>query len=135
MSCTQEKLHLTFYMKNTYQTGLRGEQTAAAWLKQHYGMRLLESRYRNKAGEIDLIMLDGDTIVFVEVKTRMKALPGNGLLAVDQNKQRRIARAALMYLIGNGWQNRCVRFDVAEVSGSGVLYVPDAFQPGGMFYR
>ena len=122
-------------MKNSYQTGLSGEQQAAAWLEERYGMQLLAHRYRNRAGEIDLIMLDGETIAFIEVKTRMNAKPGNGMLAVDRKKQRRISGAALLYLIGKRWQNRLVRFDVAEVSAEGVLYVPNAFQPGGMFYR
>ena len=122
-------------MKTTYQTGLYGEKAAADWLKEHCSMKLLESRYRNRAGEIDLIMLDGRTIVFVEVKTRLKAAPGNGLLAGDRNKQRRIAGAAILYLIGRGWQNRPVRFDIAEVSREDVLHIPNAFQPGGMFYR
>ena len=122
-------------MKRTYQTGLSGEQRTAAWLEAHYGMKLLAHRYRNKAGEIDLIMNDRETIVFIEVKTRMKATPGNGILAVDARKQQRIARSALLYLMGNGWLNRSVRFDVAEVTPAEILYVPNAFQPGGMFYR
>ena len=42
-------------MKTTYQTGLLGEQCAAEWLKKHRSMKLLETRYRNRAGEIDLI--------------------------------------------------------------------------------
>ena len=121
-------------MKDTYQTGLDGEQTAAEWLKKKHSMKLLETRYRNKAGEIDLIMLDRDTVVFVEVKTRMSGLPGLGLQAVDRRKQRRIANAAVLYLIQKEWLNRKVRFDVVEVSVNGILYVPDAFQPGGMFY-
>ncbi len=83
-------------MKKTYQTGIIGEQTAADWLKNHAGMQLLESRYRNKAGEIDLIMKDRDTIVFVEVKTRLHTFTGSGLQAVDRRKQQRIARAAIL---------------------------------------
>ncbi len=121
-------------MKMTYQTGLAGEQTAADWLIKTQRMKLLESRYRNKAGEIDLIMLDQDTIVFVEVKTRLRAAPGSGLLAVDRRKQQRIARAAMLYLVSNGWQNRICRFDVAEVSDHDVLHIPNAFQPGRIFY-
>ena len=74
-------------MKMTYQTGLSGEKTAAEWLEKNAGMRLLETRYRNKAGEIDLIMTDGDTIVFVEVKTRLNAPAGTGLLAVDRKNR------------------------------------------------
>lgn len=122
-------------MKTTYQTGLDGEQQAAEWLKKHCSMKLLESRYRNKAGEIDLIMLDGETIVFVEVKTRLSGLPGAGLQAVDRRKQQRITRAAVLYLMKQEWLNRQVRFDVVEVSLTDILHVPNAFQPGGMFYR
>ena len=122
-------------MKTTYQTGLAGEQTAADWLKRKYGMILLETRYRNKAGEIDLIMKDKETVVFIEVKTRLHAFTGSGLMAVDRKKQQRIARAAMIYLISKDWMNLSVRFDVAEVTEKNVLYIPNAFQPGKMFYR
>ena len=73
-------------MKHTYETGLLGEDIAAEWLEQHYGMKLLESRYKTKAGEIDLIMLDRNTVVFVEVKTRMTSVPGMGIAAVTPQK-------------------------------------------------
>ena len=105
-------------MKTTYQTGLAGEQTASDWLRIKHGMILLETRYRNKAGEIDLIMKDGKTVVFIEVKTRLHAVPGSGLMAVDRKKQQRIARAAVLYLINKGWMNLSVRFDVAEANDS-----------------
>ncbi len=121
-------------MKETYLTGIAGEKAAAEWLKKHCGMKLLEYRYKNRAGEIDLIMLDGDTAVFVEVKTRLHADRGSGLMAVDRKKQERIARAAVIYLKEKGWMNRSVRFDVTEVTSSEVIHVPNAFQPGGMFY-
>ena len=104
-------------MKTTYQTGIAGELKAAEWLRKNCGMKF-----------------DQNTIVFVEVKTRLHALPGTGLLAVDRKKQRRIARAAMLYLLSKGWQKRSCRFDVAEVSESGVLHIPNAFQPGDMFY-
>ena len=122
-------------MKMTYQTGIIGEKAAAEWLAEHAGMVLLETRYRNKAGEIDLIMLDGETVVFIEVKTRLHAGPGSGLMAIDRKKQQRIARAAILYLMEKKWMNRSVRFDAAEVTGSDVIHVPGAFQPGNMFYR
>ena len=122
-------------MKHTYETGLLGEDIAAEWLEQHYGMRLLESRYKTKAGEIDLIMLDRNAVVFVEVKTRMTAVPGMGIAAVTPQKQRRIASAATLYLIHKELLNRPVRFDVIEVRPDDMLYIPNAFQPGGIFFR
>ncbi len=121
-------------MKKTYQTGIDGELSAAEWMKAQKGMKLVEKRYRNKAGEIDLIMLDGDTIVFVEVKTRLHAAPGSGMLAVDIRKQHRIAHAAMLYLMENGWLNRRVRFDVVEVTESRIAHISNAFQPGHLFY-
>ena len=60
-------------MKTTYQTGLAGELQAEEWLIRNRGMKTLERRYRTKAGEIDLIMAEGNTVVFVEVKTRIRA--------------------------------------------------------------
>ena len=82
-----------------------------------------------------LIMKDHETVVFIEVKTRLHAVPGSGLMAVDRKKQQRIARAAILYLISKGWMNLSVRFDVAEVTEKRVLHIPNAFQPGNMFYR
>ena len=56
-------------------------------------------------------------------------------MAVDRKKQQRIARAAVLYLINKGWMNLSVRFDVAEVTEKHVIHIPNAFQPGNMFYR
>ena len=122
-------------MKMTYQTGLAGEQRAEEWLVRHRGMQTLERRFRTKAGEIDLIMTEGNTVVFVEVKTRIRAEAGNGMLAVNPAKQRRISKAAVLYLMRNGWLSRPVRFDVVEVRPDEILHIPNAFQSeGGMFF-
>ena len=115
-------------------TGLTGEEIAQSYLEEH-GMRCLESRHREKAGEIDLIMEEGETLVFVEVKTRFSdVIPGNGLRAVNKAKQKRIAKSAMLYLMKHRWMNRYVRFDVVEVNRDGVLHIPNAFQPGGMIF-
>ena len=120
-------------MKMTYTTGLLGEDIAAEWLEEHYGMKLLESRFRTKAGEVDLIMLDGEYIVFVEVKTRKTGEAGNGLSAVNIKKQKRITNAAILYLMKHRWTDRTVRFDLVEIHGEKILHVPDAFRPYGSF--
>ena len=81
-------------------------------------------------------MQDEETIVFVEVKTRTNAVSGSGLMAVDRNKQKRIANAAIFYLMKNGKLNSSVRFDAVEICSGRVLHIPNAFQPGnGFFYR
>ena len=122
-------------MKQTYETGLRGEETAENWLRENRGMACLARRHRNACGEIDLVMLDGETVVFVEVKTRRTAAPGTGMMAVGTAKQKRIARSAMAYLMATGRTDCPVRFDVVEVNAESLIHVPDAFQPGGMFYR
>ena len=122
-------------MKQTYDTGLKGEETAEKYLQDALHMISLERRYRNKCGEIDLIMQHEETIVFVEVKTRMTGHPGLGMMAVNNAKQKRIARAAMLYLTTSHQLNRSVRFDVVEVNPESIIHIPNAFQPGGMFYR
>ncbi len=122
-------------MKDTYDTGLNGEKTAELWLCREKGMVCLERRYRTKYGEIDLILLDQDTIVFAEVKTRRSGNATDGLMAVNAAKQKRITHAATVYLMRNGLMNRAIRFDVIEVFHQEVIYVSDAFQPGGFYCR
>jgi putative endonuclease len=122
-------------MKETYQTGLWGDTVAEHHLVRKYGMVCLERRYRTKCGEIDLIMQDKDTIVFVEVKARPNSRPGSGISAVDLRKQKRILNAALLFLMKHHRNHQNVRFDLVEISNSDILYIPDAFQPYGRYYR
>ncbi len=121
-------------MKQTYETGFFGEDAAAEYLREK-GMILLAHRYRAKPGEIDLIMKDGDTVVFVEVKTRLTGEAGWGLSAVNAAKQRRITRAATVWMMENHCMNALVRFDLVEVHGSEILHIPNAFQPYGSHSR
>ena len=120
-------------MKKTYETGLWGEKTAAEYLKTKYGMVLLEHRYRTKHSEIDLIMADGETVVFVEVKTRMSGQTGAGLSSVNIAKQRRITQAATLFLLRNELMRKPVRFDLVEIHGREIVYIRNAFQPYGYF--
>ncbi len=120
-------------MKATYDTGLEGERIAEEYLTGK-GMQCLDRRYRAKCGEIDLIMRDGNTLVFVEVKSRFSSnSAGTGLSAVQYGKQRRIARAASIYMMKHRETNSFCRFDVVEVNRDGVIHIPNAFQPGGYF--
>lgn len=110
----------------SHDAGLRGEERAEAYL-QKKGMKVLARRYRAQDGEIDLIMEDGGTIVFVEVKARPKGLPGDGLRAVTPAKQRRMTHAAQDFLVAHELLERPVRFDVLEITAGGILHVPNAF--------
>ena len=122
-------------MKQTYETGLLGEGIAEAYLCETMGMQCLERRYKTKAAEVDLIMNDHGTIVFVEVKTRERGRPGDGLLTINAGKQKRIARGATLYLMSHHLLSQPVRFDAVEVVQGSITYIPNAFQPGGMFFK
>lgn len=109
--------------------GIRGEARVESYL-QALGMSTLARRYRGQDGEVDLIMQDGETVVFVEVKARPNARAGEGLLAVTPAKQRRLIHAALAFLVEREWMERPVRFDVVEITSAGLRHVPNAFQAG-----
>lgn len=111
---------------NQYKSGLEGEALAEKYLCQQ-GMTLLERRYRGADGEIDLIMMEQDTVVFVEVKCRPDGQKGSGLMAVTASKQRRMTHAAQKYLILREWTEVSVRFDVVEITHDGLLHIPNAF--------
>ena len=109
-----------------YTSGLRGEAQAEAYLEAR-GMTCLERRYRAADGELDLIMEDGETVVFVEVKYRPQSRAGEGLRAVTPNKRQRMIHAALAYLTEKQTLDRPARFDAVEITRDGVLHIPNAF--------
>ena len=76
------------------------------------GLGLLQSNYRCRFGEIDLIMLDDDIICFVEVKFRRSLAFGGAAGALSRTKQHRIIKTAQLYLSANRrFVNRALRFD------------------------
>ena len=85
-------------MKQTYETGLKGEETAENHLREARGMTCLQRRYRSKCGEIDLIMREGETIVFVEVKARTGTFFGYPESAVNKRKKTHLVNSALCYM-------------------------------------
>jgi putative endonuclease len=94
--------------------GAEGERAAEKYLRrQRY--TILERNYRSPLGEIDLIALDGKTVVFIEVKTRTGEAHGSPLEAVDARKQRQISRVAQSFLLRHRLQEREARFDVVGV--------------------
>jgi putative endonuclease len=94
--------------------GDRGEQAAEQYLVK-LGYRILARQHRNAGGEIDLVALDGDTVVFVEVKTRGSEDRGQPVDAITPDKQRRLTRAALVFLKQRKWLERRCRFDVIAI--------------------
>lgn len=104
------------------------EQKAAAYLKKQ-GYVILETNYRCRQGEIDLIAREGETLVFVEVKYRSRTGSGDPSEAVDGKKQSRISRCALYYLMKRGVVDVPCRFDVICVTGKDgkLTWYPNAF--------
>lgn len=94
--------------------GLRGERYAARVLKRK-GYKIVACGTRSQRGELDLVAVDGRTVVFVEVKTRRNASDESPAAAVDLQKQRRIARAALVFLKSHGLLENAARFDVVAI--------------------
>lgn len=113
--------------------GAAGERAAEDYL---VGARyvILARNYRCRQGEVDLVALDGRTVVFVEVKARRGVGWGDPLEAVTPAKQRRLLRAAAHFLARHRLGERPVRFDVVGVcfgAGRAVCeLVRDAFSAG-----
>jgi putative endonuclease len=95
--------------------GVRGEAAAARYLKRR-GYHIVARGDRLKPGEIDLVAVDRQTVIFVEVKTRESAEAGHPAEAVDAAKQRRLTRAAVAYLKRHGLLECPARFDVVAVT-------------------
>lgn len=94
--------------------GERGEDAAAAYLER-VGMTLVERNWRCSAGEIDIIALDGDSLVLCEVKTRRTSVKGSPEEAITAAKQRKYARLAAAYVQHAGLDSPHVRFDVVSI--------------------
>jgi putative endonuclease len=94
--------------------GQRGEAAAARYLRRR-GYKVLARSDRFGPGELDLVMLDRKTIVFVEVKTRESADTGHPAEAVDEVKQRRLTRLAVTFLKRHRLLEYPARFDVVAV--------------------
>lgn len=115
------------------ETGDSHEHYAGRWLQQQ-GLQLLIRNYCCRLGEIDLIMRDHDTLVFVEVRYRRTHTHGSPLETVTWHKQRKLWRCARHYLMKAGLHDAVAcRFDVVGISGSGksappaIEWVKDAF--------
>jgi putative endonuclease len=107
----------------------------AAQTLQARGLTIVERNFRCRAGEIDLVALDGGTLVFVEVRSRRAMGAGTPFESVDGRKQARVARVARHYLAARGHGERDVRFDVVGVRFDAdpplVEHVPGAFEAVG----
>ena len=118
--------------------GQRGEAAAESFLKR-LGYVILARGERDGLGELDLVAVDGRTVVFVEVKTRKSLDKGHPSDAVDEGKQRRITRLALAYLKRHNLLEYKARFDIVAVVWPNdakkpqIEHFKSAFEPTGQW--
>lgn len=100
---------------STTELGRKGEEAAAAYLERT-GMTVVERNWSCKGGEVDIVALDGESIVFVEVKTRASHRAGTPEEAVSPAKQKRYVKIANAYTSHAGVVDPIVRFDVIAIT-------------------
>ena len=111
--------------------GNLGEDAAARYLESR-GLRVIERNWRHRQWELDLVCRDGDTLVFVEVKTRRAGGMGSPADGLTRAKRARLVKAAGQYLTKHDlWDAPC-RFDLAGVTDTGtsmdVEHIINAFE-------
>jgi len=118
----------------TQAIGARAEQLALDHLID-YGLRCLQRNFRCRFGEIDLIMLDDDCLVFVEVRFRSSNRFSNAAMSIGPAKQRKIVLTASFFLSGRKrYANSVIRFDVVAIDSTAqgqytIQWIKDAFRP------
>jgi putative endonuclease len=121
VSCPHSRL--TFGQRQ----GQIAEDQALTYLIQQ-GLSLIARNVRFRVGEIDLIMREGQVILFIEVRFRQPSHFGGAALTVTASKQRRIRRAAMLWLTQQSLVDRVpCRFDVMAMSPSHLDWIKDAF--------
>ncbi|MGQ3890844.1 YraN family protein [Legionella sp. CNM-4043-24] len=112
--------------------GFAAEKQARDFLTRQ-GLRWLGSNYRCRWGEIDLVMSEGDLLVFVEVRSRISAEYGNALESITYGKQKKIMKTATHYMTTKKMYNtHSCRFDVVSIQGhdAQIEWVKNAFGMG-----
>ncbi len=110
--------------------GQVGEDAAVSLLEELH-FQILERNWRCKAGEVDVICLDQEMLVFVEVRTRAAQSLSSPAQSVNRAKIAKLTRAAGFFLSQRGWWEKHCRFDVVAVvhtaQGLRLEHIPDAF--------
>lgn len=101
-------------MKNNIKKGKMGENEAIKYLISQ-GYRIVDRNYRTKLGEIDIIAIKSNVLVFVEVKTRTSAKYGYPYEAVNWKKREKIYKTSLIYIKYKKMEGYQIRYDIIEV--------------------
>lgn len=115
--------------------GRMGESEAERYLRRR-GYRILARNVRSPRGELDLVVKQGEVLVFVEVKARRTSAHGGAAYAVDGRKQARLVKLAAHYLAQHRLRNPLCRFDVVLCTGgtakpSAIEHIENAFEVSG----
>lgn len=113
----------------TISRGARNEEIAAQHLVRR-GYRIIERNFRTRLGELDIIARDGNTLVFVEVRSRSTADYGQAIEMVNLHKQRKVTRMAWQYLKNRQPIFQIARFDVIGITAGELVHIEDAFRLG-----
>ena len=113
--------------KETYSKGRAGEDAAVCYLEKK-GLRILQRNFRSRSGEVDIIALEGETVIFTEVKT----WSAYGIEALEQSldakKQRKIIETSKYFLsLHREYKYMAIRFDVIFISPDGITHIASAF--------
>jgi putative endonuclease len=112
---------------NSVISGKKGEEQAAAALESA-GMQIIAKNIRSKQGEVDIVALDGETVVFVEVKAWSSFGMEDLRYGIDIKKQRKIIKTAKFFLSENRkYSNMAIRFDVVFIDKNSVTHLASAF--------
>ena len=106
--------------------GRKGERIACRFLLKQ-GFDILARRYRSRSGELDIIAYEGDTLVFIEVKTRSSAAFGEPWEFVDWQKQQILRRTAEDFIADHDLGQYAYRFDIVSVLGTEATLFRNAF--------
>lgn len=107
-------------------------EAIAATFLQAKGLTLLEKNFRCRHGEIDLIMLQGKTLVFIEVRLRSNSLYGGAAMSIDASKQNKLRRTAEFFLQShaNTYSDTACRFDailMQSLNSESTEWIQNAF--------
>ena len=112
---------------NSVISGKKGEERAVAAL-EGMGMQIIAKNIRSKTGEVDIVALDGETVVFVEVKAWSAYGIEDLQYGINAKKQRKIIKTAKYFLSENRkYSNMAIRFDVVFIDKNSVTHLASAF--------
>jgi putative endonuclease len=107
----------------------RGAEDQALQFLQDQGLKLIARNWRCKAGELDLVMREAETVVIAEVRSRGRSDYGTAVETVDRRKQAKLVRATRLLLAGRpDLAERPLRFDIVTLDGAGQIeWLREAF--------